>query len=313
MFFPIFYTFAEEFNMIMKYLKVTFNVCRNGEDTADGDNTLLQAARDLLCQAAGAEAGFEAFDENEGGLTGYVQQKLFDGTALDACLKELPLQGINVSYTVSEAENRNWNKAWEDEGFEPINVDGRCVIHDAHHRIDVPKGVADITIDAKQAFGTGNHETTRMIVSELADTDLKGKRVLDCGCGTGILSIAAAKFGAAEAVGYDIDEWSVENTKHNCELNGTPNVSVALGDAGAIRKMGDKFDVVAANINRNILLADMPEFRAAMTDGALLLLSGFYEADAPMLTDRAAGLGLELVKKHTLNGWCMLVLRAVGG
>ena len=155
-----------------------------------------------------------------------------------------------------EAEYRNWNEQWENEGFEPIVIDGRCIIHDTKHPAgdkapDSP--TLDITIEARQAFGTGTHETTRMIVGELLKMDLKGKRILDCGCGTGILGIVASKCGASEIVAYDIDEWSVENARHNAKLNGVKNMEVLEGDRNVLSHVSGVFDVVLANINRNIL------------------------------------------------------------
>ena len=138
-------------------------------------------------------------------------------------------------------------------------------------------------------------------------SDVKGKRVLDCGCGTGILSILSAKLGAKDVTGYDIDEWSVSNTRHNCGLNGVGNVTVLHGDASVISTLATKFDMILANINRNILLNDMSAFKSAMSDGATLILSGFYEQDADMLINSAERLGLKTVKRETRHQWCMLV------
>ena len=157
--------------------------------------------------------------------------------------------------------------------------------------------------------GTGGHETTYMIVSELLDNDINGLQVLDCGCGTGILSIVSAKLGAKNVTGYDIDEWSTENTKHNCIINGITNVSILHGNANVINTLETEFDIVLANINRNILLNDMPQFKHAMRDGAKLILSGFYEKDAEMLINKAEELKLKLDKKKTKNDWCMLVFK----
>lgn len=291
----------------MKYLKVIFAIS-NCDGTKIYDNVLMQASKDLLCQFAGT-AGFESFEEDDDNITGYVQKQLFDKDVLENVLSTFPLENIKITYKIEEAEDKNWNETWEGKGFEPIVVNNKCVIHDTMHNNTGNGNLIDITIDAKQAFGTGGHETTYMIVSELLDNDINGLQVLDCGCGTGILSIVSAKLGAKNVTGYDIDEWSTENTKHNCIINGITNVSILHGNANVINTLETEFDIVLANINRNILLNDMPQFKHAMRDGAKLILSGFYEKDAEMLINKAEELKLKLDKKKTKNDWCMLVFK----
>lgn len=291
----------------MKYLKVIFAIS-NCDGTKIYDNVLMQASKDLLCQFAGT-AGFESFEEDDDNITGYVQKQLFDKDVLENVLSTFPLENIKITYKIEEAEDKNWNETWEEKGFEPIVVNNKCVIHDIMHNNTGNGNLIDITIDAKQAFGTGGHETTYMIVSELLDNDINGLQVLDCGCGTGILSIVSAKLGAKNVTGYDIDEWSTENTKHNCIINGITNVSILHGNANVINTLEIEFDIVLANINRNILLNDMPQFKHAMRDGAKLILSGFYEKDAEMLINKAEELKLKLDKKKTKNDWCMLVFK----
>ena len=282
----------------MKYYEVDFSILPVSSD-----------ATDLLAALAG-EAGFETFEETAGGLRGYVRQQLFDRPVLDSVLQSFPMPGVTVSYTVAEAEDRDWNEQWEQAGFEPITVADRLVIHDGRHlpALHTPPPTLNIEIDARLAFGTGTHETTRMVCSTLLGLDLQGLRVLDCGCGTGILGIVAMKLGAKECVGYDIDEWSVDNTRHNAVINQV-ELTVHLGDATILNKIEGTFDIVVANINRNILLADMPMFCQKMSPGACLILSGFYTADVSQLASRAAEFGLSLVTQNEENGWACLMLK----
>lgn len=285
----------------MKYLVAEFKIeCQDG---------MIQIARDLLTDALG-EAGFETFEDTEDGIKGYVQESLFDENAMNDVISNFMLPDVTINANIQEAEYKNWNEEWEEAGFERININASITIYDARH--DDGNGIASgisIGIETKQAFGTGTHETTRMIVSTLLNIDLKGKRVLDCGCGTGILGIAASKLGASEVVGYDIDEWSSENAIHNAELNGVGNMKVMLGDASVLKSVEGKFDVVLANINRNILLADMPAFVSVMADDSLLILSGFYASDVDLLIEKASSLGLSKIDTKSDSEWTCLVLK----
>jgi ribosomal protein L11 methyltransferase len=266
-------------------------------------------ASDLLAAIAG-DAGFETFEEAENGLKGYVQQSLFDEDALRSCIAEFPIEGTSIIYNVREAEDRDWNEQWEQEGFEPIIIPP-LAIHDGRHLPEVESEIS-IEIDAKLAFGTGTHETTRMICKELISTvpELEEVRVLDCGTGTGILSIAALKLGASEAVGYDIDEWSADNARHNAVINRVDErFTSLLGDASVIDTIEGEFDLVLANINRNILLADMPRFVSKMHSGSKLILSGFYTADSLLLIQKAADLGLTFVSQNQDQDWACLVFK----
>ena len=288
----------------MKYFEVEFRISPYSDD-----------ASDLLAALAG-EAGFETFESVPDGLKGYVQQSLFDEQVLKDSLSDFPFEGVAITYNIREAEDRDWNEQWEQEGFEPIIIsDGALVIHDGRH-LPETEGEISIEIDAHLAFGTGTHETTRMICSQLLELSgapelVDGPRVLDCGTGTGILSICALKLGATEAVGYDIDEWSVDNARHNAVINHVDDrFTSLLGDASILNKVEGQFNLVLANINRNILLADMPQFRTKMAPGAMLILSGFYTADGPMLIDKAQTLGLTLHQQVSDGDWACLVFKS---
>lgn len=288
----------------MKYFVANFKIECEAE--------LMQPARELL-SAAACEAGFEAFEDTDDGLLGYVQRPMYDKEALDAAIADYMPEGAAVSYAVEEVPDQNWNQGWEDEGFEPIGVSDNLVIYDAKHTdremFAGDDGVMRIFIEARNAFGTGTHQTTRMILRRLLAMDVQGKSVLDCGCGTGILGITASRLGANPVLGYDIDEWSADNAQHNAALNGVENMSVMLGDASVLDNVEDRFDIVIANINRNILIADMSAFRAHMKEGAQLILSGFYEADVPMIEKAAAEHGLSLCDVVTDEEWACALFK----
>ena len=285
----------------MKYQSAIF-VAKIDDSTGIDMHTTYE-----LVAAMAGEAGFESFETEGDTLVGYVQEALFDKEALDEALSQFPIEGVSVSYTLHDVEDKDWNADWENNGFEPIDIDGRCVIHDTLHPTPALAGAMDVVIDAKMAFGTGCHATTRMMVRALLDLDLGGKRVLDCGCGTGILGIVAAKAGAAEVVGYDIDEWSVENTRHNARLNNVDNLEALTGDIKVLSHVDGLFDVVVANINRNILLNDMSELREVMASDGMLIISGFYESDAGQLIACAQGLGLSVITTSSVGDWASLV------
>ena len=272
-----------------------------------------QDAQDILSALAG-EAGFETFEETATGLKAYVQQALFDEDALHFALEGFPFENITITYSIQEAEDKDWNEQWEQEGFEPISLPlppskgrGNLTIHDGRH---LPNEVSQLSIeiDAHLAFGTGTHETTRMICSMLLDMPLEGKRVLDCGCGTGILGICALKLGADSVVGYDIDEWSADNTRHNAVINRVDDRLTALcGDVSVLSGFATEFNLVMANINRNILLNDMEHFRSVMAPKAQLILSGFYKNDCALLESKAQTLGLSLKATRTDGDWACLL------
>ena len=282
----------------MKYKIADFKIACTPE--------LTQIAKDLLPDLMG-EIGFESFEDTPDGLKGYIPADLMDTNSLKQVLDTFPVEGVNITYTLSDTEDKNWNEAWENTGFAPINIDNKVMIYDARTgKKPAGDSLINIGIEAKQAFGTGTHETTRMMIGAMLRLSLKGKRVLDCGCGTGILGIAALKLGAEAVVGFDIDEWSVENTQHNAAINEVDNIEVFHGDAHVLSHVSGVFDVVLANINRNILLNDMPTYLEIMNAGSVLIISGFYEEDVKLLDEKAKTLGLVKTSQKTDNHWCCL-------
>ena len=273
----------------MKYFEFTFHT-----------NPCTETVNDVLAAVLG-EVGFESFVECESGLTAYIQQSLCDEAAIKSVITEFPLPDTEITYTYVEAEDKDWNEEWEKNFFQPIVIDNRCVIHSTFHK-DYPKAEYDIVINPQMAFGTGHHETTSSILGELLEADLKGKSVLDMGCGTSILAILASMRGAGKVTAIDIDDWCVNNSRDNIALNGISNITVELGDASLLNGR-EPFDVVIANINRNILLQDMPAYAACMKKGSELYISGFYTEDIPVLREKAKSLGMEYVHHREKHNW----------
>lgn len=291
----------------MKYYELECTVTPCNDDNCDILSALL------------ADLGFETFVPTDNGVKAYVQQTFFDESAVDSIIDNFPIPGVSVSYELNEPEDKDWNETWEEQGFEPIVVENKVVVCDTKHtdvleEFSDKKDIRVITIHPKQAFGTGSHQTTRMLLSTLYDIDLSGKCVVDAGCGTGILGFLCLMNNAAKVLSYDIDEWSVNNTIHNYSLNfdadSTPITSamdVRLGDSSCLAGEKD-FDLLIANINRNILLNDMDRFSSVLKKtGSSILLSGFYVDDIPYLVEATAKHGFTLQMKRTDNEWAMLM------
>jgi ribosomal protein L11 methyltransferase len=215
--------------------------------------------RDLLA-AALADVGFESFVDSDSGLSAFVPENLYSEAAVAAALKYLPLMDASVHYRIEKIAGRDWNEEWEKHFFEPIVIDDQVVIHSSFHR-NLPQARYDLVIDPKMAFGTGHHATTSLMVAYLLELDLNGKSLLDMGCGTAVLAILARKKQACPVTAIDIDEWAYRNSLENIRLNHTPDIRVALGDAGRLGH--ERYDVIFANINRNVLLQDSPAMRGA--------------------------------------------------
>ncbi len=276
--------------------------------TITAEEELMQISRELLVDSV-SEAGYESFEDTEKGVDAYVQTQLYDPVRTKELVEDFPIEGVEITFVSEEVEPQNWNEEYEKEIISPIRVNENCIIYDAQspEAEELSKEAPiSIAIDQKMAFGNGAHETTKMIVERLLNLDLDGCRLLDCGCGTGILSLVAKRCGASHVTAYDIDEWSVENTKHNAEINGIDLVDVLLGDVSVLSHVDGVFDIIVANINRNILYDDMPFILETMAPGGRLILSGFYEEDADMLVERAAEFGLKEECRKVTNNWTML-------
>ena len=273
----------------MKYIEVSFTV-----------SPLSETANDIIAALA-MEQGFESFVESPDGTTGYVPAHLYDEEALQAILADFPMEDITITFTAEEMEDKDWNEEWEKNFFQPIVIGDRCCIHSTFHK-DTPQTEYEILINPQMAFGTGHHETTSSIICELLDADLEGKSVLDMGCGTSILAILASMRGANTVTAIDIDDWCVNNSRDNIELNGIHNIKVELGDASLLEGR-EPFDVIIANINRNILLADMDRYAACMQKGSELFMSGFYVQDIPAIREKAESLGMTFVHHREKNNW----------
>lgn len=250
------------------------------------------------------EIGFESFVEYNDGIKGYIQQPIYNEKTLKETIENIPLENISISYETELMEDKDWNEEWEKNFFQPIVIGNRCAIHSTFHK-DVPKAEYDILINPQMAFGTGHHETTSLILGELLDAELLNKSLLDMGCGTSILAILAAMRGAKPITAIDIDTWCVDNSKENILLNKIDNITVELGDASTLRGR-EPFDIIIANINRNILLHDMSSYAACMHKNSEIFMSGFYVEDIPLIQKKAESLGLEFISYKEKNNWAVV-------
>ncbi|MFJ1365517.1 50S ribosomal protein L11 methyltransferase [Capnocytophaga canimorsus] len=247
-----------------------------------------------------AEFGFESFVDSENGILAYVQEKDWYPEILnDIYILKNP--EFKISYTQKLIKQVNWNEQWE-KNFNPITVNEQITVRAPfHEKTNTP---FDIVIEPKMSFGTGHHETTHMMLEFLLNTQLLGKKVLDMGCGTGVLAIMAAKKGATDVTAIDIDTWCYENAQENIQRNETEFIKVLLGDATLLNDQN--FDVIIANINRNILLEDIPIYVESLSEGGTLFLSGFYQEDIPAIAEKCSQKGLTFVQKLERNRWVSL-------
>lgn len=242
-------------------------------------------------------AGFESFVETENGVTAYIKKEEWNDDILENIMI-LKNEDFAIEHSFEEIEQVNWNAEWE-KNFNPIVVDDKCTVRAPFH--DIPTTQYDIIIEPKMSFGTGHHETTHMMIQHILKLDLEGKSVLDMGCGTGVLAILAEKKGASKLDAIDIDNWCHINTLENIERNNCTNITAYEGDATLL--VNKNYDVVIANINRNILLNDMEKYISCLNANGTLLLSGFYNDDIPLITEKCNELDLQFVENFEKNHW----------
>ena len=257
--------------------------------------------REIVMAFLGA-AGFDSFQETTEGCDAYILQGQMSEEKMNQLLDEFQLPDITLSYSIHTLENRDWNEQWEQEGFQPITIPGLCCIHKPKQKVE-PQPY-DILINPRMAFGSGTHDTTAQLVEALLGQDLTGMKCLDMGCGTGILAICMGLRHAAHVTAIDIDEFSVENARENLRLNHIENAEVIHGDASTIQ---DQYDLIVANIHRNIIIADAPTYVQHLAQDGTLIVSGFYKEDMSDMCRVIENLGLVFCGGQTRNGWAMLV------
>lgn len=283
----------------MNYYEFTFTYTSDAAVEAEVVN-------DILAGELG-EIGFESFVPTAEGLVAYIQEKEYDADILAEKLDVFPIPGIHFHVQTEKVIGKDWNEEWEKNYFKPIRIEKECIIRASFHE-EEPGYIYTIIIDPKMAFGTGNHETTYLMISEMLKLDLTGKEVLDMGCGTAVLAILAALKGARRIVGIDIDEWAYNNALENIRLNKTEQIEVALGGAEQIGKHLP-FDIIFANINRNILLNDIHRYTEHLKSEGLLFMSGFYEQDIPVIRSECEKNGLTFLSFEKRNDWVAVKVR----
>ena len=258
-----------------------------------------------ILMAEVAEAGFDTFMETEKGFEAYVELEKFDKEQLQYIKDRYSPQTSLVFYQ-DRIQKQNWNEEWE-KSYQPIIVDDRCLIRAEFHKIEKVYPY-EITITPKMSFGTGHHQTTYLMVKAQMDIDHRRKRVMDAGCGTAILSVMASKLGAKEVIAFDIDEWSVINGQENIEVNHANNITIQQGKLNELAISGT-FDIILANINKNVLLEEIKLYQQYLMDDGLLLLSGFYTHDIDDLLNEGATFNLKEVRRDEREAWASLLLK----
>ncbi|MCI5707816.1 MAG: 50S ribosomal protein L11 methyltransferase [Odoribacter sp.] len=275
----------------MTYTEIKFTIEPYEEPVADA----------LIAELS--NIGYDGFSYTDDGFTAYTDKASYNTEAIQNLeILQYFSEIYSIKTTVQEIEDQDWNKVWE-ENFTPIVVDNRIQVRAGFHE-PIPGIEYEIIIEPKMSFGTGHHATTALMLRTILEqaSNIKGKRVLDMGCGTGILSIMASKVGAREVTGIDIDEWAYNNAMENLQNNHINNITIKIGDASLLTAE-KPFDIILANINRNILLNDMEHYNARLQPEGLLIMSGFYEHDLPMIREKAEYLGLEYKSYHEEKQW----------
>lgn len=277
----------------MDYIQLTCKI--------QSDN--VELAREVLTQEL-SDLGFESFEETAEGLLAYIQAKDYNPVLSDSLPADILGLGT-ATYTSATIKDKNWNEEWE-KNFQPIVIANKCFVRAPFHA--KMEGVPyEIVIEPKMAFGTGHHETTSLMIEQMLSLEFKDKQVLDMGCGTGILAIMASMLKAKQILAIDIDEWSYINTRENCEKNSIANVTPMQGDIDLIRKR--QFDIILANINRNILLHQIPSYAASLPSGGSLLMSGIYRTDFTVIQEACEKVGFEHVSLIEKNNWIAVLFR----
>ena len=254
--------------------------------------------RDVLIARLG-EAGYDSFLETETGFEAFIPENRFNSESIDEVIRDFG-ESFTFEIYFENSKSQNWNEEWEKNYFKPLVVRDECVIRAPFHT-DFPKAKYEIIIEPNMAFGTGNHETTEMMLEYIMEENMEGKTILDMGCGTGILGILASMKGVVKITAVDIDEWSFKGTNENAVLNNIRNIEVKLGD---VSLLGDeKFDIILANIQRNVLLADLPAYSRCLNKNGKIFLSGFYTNDIPSIKNRTEETGLKDAGFKTKNDW----------
>jgi len=260
-----------------------------------------EEARDILI-AELSEMDYDSMMETESGFEAYIAENKFDSAAVDRLIRKY--SDFKISYSTSRVVTRNWNEEWE-KNYEPITVGNRCRVRAVFHEPD-PSFPMEIVINPRMSFGTGHHSTTYLMMDHQFDIDHRGKRILDAGCGTAILAILAEKLGAREVIAYDNNGWTVENAPENVELNDCRHISILEGTISSLELAGT-FDIILANINKNVLLEEIGEYASYLEPGGVLMLSGFFDHDEPEINAKALSAGLKLMKTGHRNRWSSLL------
>lgn len=275
----------------MNYTKISFTLTPDSEEN-----------REILV-AVLSDLAFESFDETQDQVEGYVPGESFDLEEMNVLTATLP---FSVKTEQEMIPDQNWNEVWEKNYFKPLLIGGRCLVRAPFHT-DYEPAEFELVIEPKMAFGTGNHETTTQMAEQIMEMDLAGKTVLDMGCGTGILGMMASLMGAKSVMAIDIDTWSFESTVENARLNNITNLEAKLGDASLL---GDEsYEVIFANIHKNVIISDLPAYEKVLQPGGQLYLSGFYTHDMPEVKQRAESLGLQETGFHEKNNWVVYSFR----